>query len=312
MQFVAIIGHEEHEVPLGVASVPTLLIRDAPHAERTIDAYSGYGTWVDRYDYAPSTRSRHAKVTVASIDDMARHGVGTLYVQAARYSQDTSSLLIDPALLGQLLVRSHRAGMKVIGWYLPEFADIERDLEHLEAISNFEVLGHRFDGVAVDIEWTNSVTDHAERSAHLVTLSQRLRDVAGDDALGAIVLPPVQIEVVNSNKWPDFPWRQLSDLYDVWLPMGYWTERKADSGYKDGYTYTMDNLTRLRVNLGDSDAAIHAVGGIGDGVTSSQATRFAQALMEQHAIGGSIYDWTTLDPTVNDQLAEEIRPRTRS
>src|SRR5215204_7159959 len=82
--------------------------------------------------------------------------------------------------------------------------------------SDLDVDGQRFDGVAVDIEWTDSVPDPTLRSRRLVELSERLRSSASaggagaGGALGAIVPPPVQLEDVNPDLWPAFPWRELA------------------------------------------------------------------------------------------------------
>lgn len=300
---------QEEDPPRGLAGVPTLVASQAPDRNRSVEAHAGYGTWVDTYDYLPGNGSGTLPLTPAAIDEMARTGVGTLYLQAARSEPGSTDLLTDPARLGELLVRAQRAGMQVVGWYLPRFADVEQDLAHLEAIADFEVLGHRFDGIAVDIEWTADVPDHRQRSDRLVELSERLRDAVGDDPLGAIVLPPVQIEVVNPRKWPGFPWAELASLYDVWLPMSYWTERRADSGYLDGHTYTFENIERLRANLDDPAARIHAIGGIGDRMTETHAAGFLRALDETDAMGASIYDWTTLSPSINSLLARSVRSR---
>jgi hypothetical protein len=288
----------------GVAGLPYLMAQQAPDSERTLDVYDGYGTWVDIYDFVPAVAGPTPAVTPDTVDDMARQGVRTLYLQAGQLDPELPGLLADPGLVAQILVRAHMADMRVVGWYLPRFGDIDRDLQHLEAIAEFEVLGHRFDGVAVDIEWTQGVPDHAARSDALVELSERLRESVGDDqTLGAIVLPPVQTEVINPRKWPEFPWRELADLYDVWLPMGYWTVRAPESGYHDGLTYTEESVRRLRDNLGDDDAPVHVIGGIGDGLDSTQASRFVQAIAETDAIGASIYDWATLNPTFHSELA---------
>ncbi len=59
------------------------------------------------------------------------------------------------------------------------FEDVDADLDHLLAIARFDALGHRFDGVAVDIEYIEAVTDVAERSRRLVELSDRLDDARG-------------------------------------------------------------------------------------------------------------------------------------
>ena len=295
----------------GVAGVAAALASNAPPApERTVEAYAGYGTWVDVHDFVPpSGDSAPPPFTAAAVDDMARLGVRTLYLQAARPDAAGGGSLADRTRVAQILVRAHEAGLRVVGWYLPTFVDVDRDLAHLRAIADFEVLGHRFDGVAVDIEVTDAVADAAERSHELVELSERLRAGLGQDALGAIVLPPVLLEVVNPDHWPEFPWRELSQLYDVWLPMGYWTERRPESGYRDSTVYTEENIRRLRDDLGDADAVVHAVGGIGDGITARPATDFARAAIAMDAIGASIYDWDTLDRRLNDALASRINSR---
>jgi hypothetical protein len=307
----------EEDAPVGVAGVPSRVEQGAPDVDRSVDVHAGYGAWVDMYDYLPPEGSAAGEATVTpdEVDDMARQGVRTLYLQAAQLDVDVTAAadraqpLTDPDLIAQFLVRAHLAGMRVVGWYLPRFTDLDRDLAHLVAISDFEVLGHRFDGVAVDIEWTAGISDPAERSDAAVELSDRLRDAVGeDDVLAAIVLPPVQLEVVNPQKWPNFPWRELDDVYGVWLPMSYWTERTPESGYQDGWTYTTESVRRLRANLQDPDAVVHPIGGIGDRVTPAQAERFVQAVSETDAIGGSIYDWATLDPVLSGDIAARIDP----
>jgi hypothetical protein len=305
-QLVALVRYEPGPyVVQGVSSVPAILGQQAPHTVRDVDAYAGYGTWVDVYDFAPSYQGRSGtpRVTPADIDAMASHGVRTLYLQAAQLDPRSPGPVADPGALAALLVRAQRAGMRVIGWYLPRFDDIDQDLAHLKAVSAFQVLGHRFDGVAVDIEWTDSVADPTTRNRRLVALSRRLRASNGRDALGAIVLPPVQTEVINPAKWPAFPWRKLAPSYDVWLPMGYWTERSQASGFKDGRTYTDENVRRLRTNLGEPNVPVHAIGGIGNQLTPEQAKGFVKAVKETRAIGASIYDWASLTMSLHDQIA---------
>jgi hypothetical protein len=272
---------------------------------RDADAYAGQGAWVDAFDYAPAYQAagRMPSITPAAVDDMADHGVRTLFLQAARADGRTPGPLVDPGLIAAFLVRAHRRGMRVVGWYLPTFADVQRDAGRLLAIRDFNVLGHRFDGLAVDIEDNRDVPDPAARSARLVELSLIVRDAVGTDALGAIVLPPVQTEVVNPAYWPAFPWRDIAAAYDVWLPMSYWTFRDPVSGYHDGYTYNEESVRRLRANLGRPDAPVHAIGGIGDLLTADELTRFVQSLVDTSAVGGSIYDWSTLPAAARDQLA---------
>jgi hypothetical protein len=213
---------------------------------------------------------------------------------------------VDRALLAEFLIRAHRAGLRVVGWYLPKFGDLEADFANIAAMAGFSVLGHRLDGIAVDIEYTDDVPDPVDRNLRLVQLATRVRAQMGGDTLGAIVLPPVQTEVVNPTLWPAFPWRPLAPLFDAWLPMSYWTFRTVASGYHDGYTYNEESTRRLRADLGDPNAPVHGIGGIGDLVTIPELDAFVRSLADTSSIGGSIYDWATLTPAGRDELAAQL------
>jgi hypothetical protein len=190
-----------------------------------------------------------------------------------------------------------------VAWYLPRFGDVAADLRRVQALLDFEAGDERFDGLALDIEWTGTVPDAAARNAALIDLSNQVREAAGDRAVGAVVLDPVHLEVVNQAYWADFPWRDLAELYDVWLPMTYWTNREESSGYRDGFAYTDENLRRLRRNLGDDDAPVHPIGGIGDTAESHDYDGFVRAAREHAAIGWSVYDF--------DVTASSAWPRLR-
>jgi hypothetical protein len=160
---------------------------------------------------------------------------------------------------------------------------------------DFSVDGQGFDSISLDIEWRNSVEDHAERSARLVDLSQRLRSAAGGLTVSATVMPPVVTDVINPAFWPGFPWHEIAPNFDVWLPMSYWTNRSSDSPYRDAYKYTADNVRLLRQNLGDPNTPVHAIGGIGDNATLEDYQRFVAAAHDTGCIGISMYDWGTTD-----------------
>src|SRR2546427_126435 len=116
-----------------------------------------------------------------------------------------------------------------------------------------------------------------ERNAALVDPSKRVRKLAGDRPVGAIVLEPLFLDVVSPDYWPEFPWRQLSSLYDVWLPTLYWTNRSTDSGYKEGFKYTDENIRQVRSNLGEKNAPVHAIGGIADAALLKDYAGFVRA-----------------------------------
>jgi hypothetical protein len=259
--------------------------------------YQGLGTWVDVYDYVPGFQDegQPPAVTVESIDDMAALGVRTLYLQAAQDDLRSPGDTVDRELLARFLRRAHERGIEVVAWYLPRFVDVDADLRRIRALHRFRSRGQRFDGLALDIEWTEGVPDVEARNAALVDLSARVRElVGGQTAVAAIVLEPVFLEVVSPLYWPSFPWKRVQPHYDVWMPMSYWTNRAEDSGYREGFTYTEENVRRLRANLEDDDAMVHTIGGIGDGATAADYDGFVKASREADALGWSVYDFNTV------------------
>jgi hypothetical protein len=285
-------------LPLLIASALVLGLWDgaAVAADRDdIAPYRGLGTWVDVFDYVPAfQRGRdEPPVTTASFRDMARLGVKTVYLQGAQADERSPGDTIDPKLLGRMLRAAHDADLRVVAWYLPQFVDVNADFRRLRALMTFKSDGEQFDGLAVDIEYNRGVPDVDERNTALVDLSRRVRRAAGDRPVGAIVLEPVFLEVVSPDFWPEFPWRRLASLYDAWLPMSYWTNRSADSGYKDGFKYTDENIRRLRSNLGDKNAPVHAIGGVADTAAINDYAGFLRAVERDDAIGWSIYDYNT-------------------
>jgi hypothetical protein len=253
--------------------------------------YQHAGTWVTRFRFAREYAGANPPTTPAQVDAMADAGVRTLYLQAAADDPAYPGLL-SPDLLGQFLVRAHARGMQVVAWYLPHFTDVPADLRRLQAMAAFRAGGHAFDALAVDIE-DRTVVDVDVRNAALVDLSARLRGVAPGVTLGAIVLPPVVTEVLSPTYWPRFPWRQLGPLYQVWLPMAYWSNRTADSPYRDAYRYTSENIARVRADLGEPCAAVSVVGGFGSAVTGEEYAAMARAAADQGAAGVSVFDWAT-------------------
>jgi hypothetical protein len=267
--------------------------------------YEGLGTWVDVYDYVPAFQpeGQPPAVTPESVDDMAALGVRTLYLQAAQDDDRSPEDTVDPELLGRFLRRAHRNGIAVVAWYLPRFADVDGDLRRIRAVRGFRAGNDRFDGLALDLEFTEDVPDVPARNQALLDLSRRVRELVGDDeAVAAIVLEPVLLEVVNPFFWPDFPWERIRRDYDVWMPMSYWTNRNTDSGYREGFAYTDENVRRLRRNLDDDDAIVHTIGGIGDGATAADYEGFVRASKEGQAIGWSVYDFNTVSSSAWPRL----------
>jgi hypothetical protein len=261
----------------------------------TMGPYRGLGSWLDVYDWSTAYAKGGPPAGVEAVDRMATAGVQTLFIQASRWDSPTD--VVEQDRLVALIDKAHSRGMSVVGWYLPTFEDPAADLRRLVAIAKLPV-----DGVGVDIE-SRKVADTAERNRRLLELSAALRGALPGEVIGAIPMEPVLMEDVNPNFWPGFPWRELASYYDVWLSMSYWSNRAADSPYRDPYTYTAANIDRMRKNLGWLDAPVHALGGIADKTTVAGVEGMHRAAAERNAIGGSLYDYRT----TGDALWEPLR-----
>ena len=257
-------------------------------------AYRGMGTWVDVYDWSATFTKGRPHVSPDAVDGMAEQGVQTLYIQASKH--DAPSDVLEADLLREWIDRSRRQGIRVVAWYLPTLVYPARDLERMKAIAALPV-----DGVAVDIE-SKDVAQLEERNRRLVEFSAELRKALPGRSIGGIVLPPVVLEAVNSAYWPSFPYRQLVPYYDVWMTMGYWTNRISGTTYRDANRYTTENVKRLRANLGLPNALVHPIGGIGDRTTVVDVAGYRTAVNDTDSIGGSLYDWRTTKPELWESL----------
>jgi hypothetical protein len=244
------------------------------------------------FDYVPGLASKDGTtpMQIAEVAPMRAFGTKTLFLQAATTSAGPG--IVDDELVGRFLVAAHEAGMAVVAWYLPYFDDLASDLGRLQAVRSFAFEGHRFDGLAVDIEWTSSVADPTERSRRLVELSRAVDKMVDGEPLGAIVMPPVQIEDVNPAFWPGFPWTELAGIYDVWMPMSYWSFRGPPWDKAD--VYTDENIRRIEQHVGVTGDRIHAVGGVADRATESDMRDFMRAVVGAEVVGWSVYDFRTL------------------
>ncbi|MGH9246262.1 MAG: hypothetical protein ACRD29_18515 [Acidimicrobiales bacterium] len=303
-------GHTARDAPTSTTvaptvPTPTVPVPTAPAAfprppspRFTVVPYTGLGTWLDVYDWS-ATFNRPGRDAPAAlpvdIDLMVDVGVQTLFLQASKHDSPDDILEAD-RLLG-LIHQAKARGLRVVAWYLPNLVDPATDLRRLLAIAELPV-----DGLAVDIE-SREVADPAERSRRLVELSTRLRGALPGLTLGAIVLPPVVMEDVNPNYWPGHPWAELAPLYDVWLPMNYWSFRRPDSGWRDGGRYTAENIDRVRARLGLPDAVVHPIGGVADGTSVADVDGMVARARERGAIGGSVYDFRTTAPELWPALA---------
>ena len=287
------VGDPTGERPAAATAVPSGTTAEEPVVAAN-SPYAGVGTWLSRYRITREFGGATPPVTPADVEAMADAGVRTLYLQPAADDPRYPGLL-STDVLGEFIVQAHAREMQVVAWYLPRFGDIAGDLRRLQSIASFRAEEQGFDAIAVDIEFTDAVALEP-RNAALIQLSRQLRAALPEVELGAIVLPPVVTDVLNTEYWPDFPWTELRDLYDVWLPMAYWSNR-SEEGFTDPYWYVSENVALVREHLGDPCAVVSVVGGYDVQETADDYAAMARAATEQDAIGVSIWDWPTTPST---------------
>jgi hypothetical protein len=263
-----------------------------PHTNFGI--YKGLGTWVDAYDFSPDYG--YARTTPASVDDMAKQGVKTLYIQGAKDKDGGGTGVLNADLLGQFVDRAHAKQIKVVGWYLPRFVSPSRDWAHVDAMLKFKTkTGQRLDAVGLDIE-SRENGDVKVRNDRLVALSTKLRNAAGTMPTSAIVVPPVVTDKINTSYWPDFPWAKIKPSYDVWIPMSYYTMRGKQPEWRDAYTFSAENVKLIRKHVGPT-AQVHLAGGLGTDSKANDYAGLVRAAKDTDCLGASSYDYAVTAPS---------------
>jgi len=249
---------------------------------RDLSAYTGLATWVDLYD--PHVLARPE----SSVAAMAKRGVRTLFLETSNYQMRQD--VVRPDRVGRFVEAAHANGLQIVAWYLPSLTNLALEKRRSLAAINFVSLGgESFDSFALDVE-SSVVRSPSVRNARLLLLSRRIRAVAPDLPLGAIVPSPRGLQLLPKY-WPAFPSAQLARTFDVFLPMGYFTYREhlpAGSA-----SYTSRNLALLRQWTGNPDVPIHAIGGLAQAATPAQVRAFVRAAGAGGAIGASLYDFST-------------------
>jgi hypothetical protein len=250
----------------------------APHRS----PYAGLGTWLDIYATPSWAHPRQ------EVEAMARDGVRTLYLQTGNYEQ--SDDLVRRHALGQFVDAAHAAGMRVVAWYLPSFLYPAQDTRRALAAIRFRSgKGEHFDSFALDIE-ASLVRSVPLRTRRLLQLSARLRAATGRRyRLGAIIPSPVGIRR-HPTYWPRFPYRQLSRLYDVFLPMAYATDRHIE-GIRATRGYDAADIAIIRTRTGKPRVPIHLIGGIANRMGAGETAGFMRAVADCAPLGYSLYEF---------------------
>jgi hypothetical protein len=260
------------------ALVTALLPGPSPAAPAaSLDPFRGMGAWVDVFD-----RNLYANPE-GTVQTLASEGVQTLFLQTATYR--LRGPLMHPDLAARFIEAAHAAGMYVVAWYVPDFADLRRDLDwSLAAVGFTTPTGERFDAFGLDIEVTE-VADPNERAARLVELSRQIRAAVGPAyPLGAITPAPLR----DPGYWPVFPDAELAGIYDVYVPMAYWSFHvEGAAATRD---YTEQSIATVRAATGRPDLPIHLIGGQTDGTEGDEVGAFVDAVEANDLLGASLYD----------------------
>jgi hypothetical protein len=245
--------------------------------------FSGLGTWIDVYDYAgldPATAAR----------TMAAHGVRTLYLETGRF-KDAASIHAGAA---DWVRAAHSAGLKIVGWYLPDHANLSRDTARTIAVAKFRAGAQRFDGVAIDAEYHDAVPDASTWNARMLRHVRAVRDAIGGAPLMMISVTPAGMQRGGA-RFAGFPWRAVAANVDAFALMGYWTFRAAECRTNAALCagpYTSDNISRALAAAG-TGTSIHMIGGLAGDTDAAQVRAFVSACDDAHVLGASLYDFRT-------------------
>jgi hypothetical protein len=263
------------------------------------------GAWVDLYDYA----LREQMDPAAAVAEMAARGVRTLYLQTRRWNLPAD--IHDPATVSRFIDEAHARKIQVVGWYLPGFADLDRDVARSLAVLRFVTpKGNKFDGFAPDIEDQRAVGENPVAfGAGVAEYSRRLRSAVGARTmLGAIVPDAVNNERAP-RRWGPFPWPQIAQSYDVVMPMAYWTEarrRVRCRAPSEVEAYLGQVAAKTRALMG-AERPMHLIGGVADCMPAEDGTAYANAVLQLGSVGASLYDFDTIQENpARDHLWKEL------
>jgi hypothetical protein len=281
-----------------VVALCTIGAAAAPAADRAdASVFGGLGTRVDIYDGAVYAAPERAA------QRMATRRIKTVWVETANYGAPVD--VVDPTCLGRFVDALHARGIRAVAWYLPGHVRPALDLRRSLAMLSFRTLsGAGFDGVALNIESTK-LRNAGLRSRRAVTLTQTVRDAAGDVPLAIVPFNPRGLERRPST-WPGFPWAELAESADAFAPMVY--TGGAYRGFDATYGYVTRALRLLRLHTGQEDVQIHVAGGVADRLGSEELAGFAAAISDDGStIGYSLYDWMTTPARAWAQLSPLTR-----
>ena len=265
-------------------------VRRAPRV--SVTAFRGLGAWVDLYDYESVNPE-------AAAADMKARRVRTLYLQTGRWNKpapDDRANFYDRALVDRWLTAAHAQGLKVVGWYLPAYDDMARDVRRTTMIANYRsATGQRFDALGIDVEFKQQMPSLSSWNAAVADHARRVRTALGSRyPIAAIVPAPLAMEIRPEN-WVGFPWKPLAAVSNVFMPMAYWSYRHDCDEKPEhcAYGYTKGNVERIRALTGRPSVPVHVIGGVGDEISTDEVSDFVRGANRVNAYGASLYDYHT-------------------
>ncbi|MEX2289602.1 MAG: hypothetical protein WD794_04655 [Mycobacteriales bacterium] len=250
-----------------------------------VSVFHGLGAWVDLYDYASLDRA-------AALDDLRSRGVRTVYLQTSRFS---ASFDLSPDAV-QWVDAAHARGISAVGWYLPGYGDMARDLRRTMVIADVVTpAGGRFDAVGVDIEAHTGIgsSNEVPRTTMNSRAVEHLRQVRArtNAPLTAITPQPTATDEAGET-WEGFPWKGVGQSADLVLPMSYWPKTCRDACVRD---YT---ATNARYAASWTGRPVHIAGrgypaADGTQVSDSDIRAYVDGAVAAGVVGGSVYDYAS-------------------
>lgn len=260
-----------------------------PAGSTSLRAYRGSGSWVSIYD---TKAWRHPEAVVAKL---AAHHVATLYLETGNARQTVD--VVRPAVVARFVEAAHAAGIRVVGWYVPSFANSKKDVRRALAGARFQTAtGARFDGFALDIEST-TIRSIPLRTRRAVAFAAAVhRALPARYPLGAITIDPV-----GARYWPGYPFAALAPSVRVFLPMAYFTART--SGARHVRAYSAANIEEIRRLVNDAAFPIHPIGGETRHASLAELRAFFAASDACKTLGSSLWEYGQTRPAQWSLLA---------
>jgi hypothetical protein len=277
---------------------------DGPVSPGGMDAYRGMGAWIDLYDYVLRTHMDAGAMAA----NLKQRGVRTIYLQTGRWNLPGD--IADATAAAAVVEAAHANGISVVGWYLPGFADIGRDVRASLAVIGFRTpSGQGFDGFAADIEDNRAVGRRlAAFNAGVAAYSVKLRSEAPSGSVLGAIVPDAKNNMRAPGLWAGFPWPEIAREYDVVMPMAYWSVVKrgcAAGSNAEAYMREVMSLTQSQMG---TPKPMHPIGGIADCTTAKEIEEYVNVGVEQGWLGGSIYDVLTTNASPHGEgMWEHLR-----